>query len=477
MKTEPIFKDRDDVEIDLRDIFYAVFKHWRMLLKTALLFVAVTAVFYTMVSIIRLNDEDYISDAKQSYDLEATIYNSLGNTIQKDIRSLKTNLTEKETYIDNSILMRIDPYNKVIATVIYYIDTGYQIIPGSTYQNIDYSDRIISLYMFYLTNGELYMELLDQIPELTKIQYTKEILDVSVDYSTDMITISIINTSTDECQKILEIIKAGMQDIYLRATSQISEHTLTKISENIYTIVDFNLETLQNANIQAVSDMADDLDSKSDELEDWGKTKEPTWEYTPWEVTKSVIKYSIIAAVLGVLFGAIWIVIQSVTADTIRNPENLKSTLTLRLLGSIPSTVKHDTAFDKLAYSVGNIKTKRVNHDRIIAITARSIMRVARAEGIGDSKFAIMGSISTKDLVLLTDSFNKSVPGDDNRFILAGNPMIDELAIEDVENANCVIIVEKQDQSSYRDIVRECNRINSWDIKILGIVLLDVDAV
>jgi len=76
-----------------------------------------------------------------------------------------------------------------------------------------------------------------------------------------------------------------------------------------------------------------------------------------------------------------------------------------------------------------------------------------------------------------SDSFNNSVQNGDNRFILAGNPMIDKTAIEEVEGADCVVIVEKQNHSNYRDIVRECNRIDSWGMKILGIVLLDVDAI
>ena len=203
------------------------------------------------------------------------VYASAGKTLKTDIANIQTSLQEKETYNDNSILMSINPYNKTVARIVYYIDTGYQIMPGSTYQNIDYSDRIIEMYMTYLTGGELYAQMARELSTPTKIQYVREILNIASNPDTDMISIDLSNINSAACQEMIDIIKKGLKEIYPKATSSIAEHKLTEISEDIYTTVDLDLETLQNTNIKTVADLADSLDAKSKELKDWETSRNP----------------------------------------------------------------------------------------------------------------------------------------------------------------------------------------------------------
>ena len=49
-------------------------------------------------------------------------------------------------YMDNSILMHINYRETYKASATYYVDTNYQIQPGSTYQDTDHTKILVSLY-------------------------------------------------------------------------------------------------------------------------------------------------------------------------------------------------------------------------------------------------------------------------------------------------------------------------------------------
>ena len=59
--------------------------------------------------------------------------------------------------------MQIDPLREYNASFEVYVYYDYQIDPNLSYQNIDLSDRILKAYATYMTNGEMYQYIINNL--------------------------------------------------------------------------------------------------------------------------------------------------------------------------------------------------------------------------------------------------------------------------------------------------------------------------
>lgn len=108
--------------------------------------------------------------------------------------------------------MKIDPLRENIMTAEFYLAYDYQIMPDMAYQNVDLSDRILKSYNTYMTNGELYTYILDNLSYELELRYLKEILSLSVDYGNNMIYVSLRHKDAASCQETMKNILRGKKN-------------------------------------------------------------------------------------------------------------------------------------------------------------------------------------------------------------------------------------------------------------------------
>lgn len=92
--------------------------------------------------------------------------------------------------MEKSVLNNLDPYNVWNAKTDLYISTGYQIMPGMSYQNPDRTGAVLAAYSSALNDGAILNEIAAQVG--TEANYLREL--VSVDYSTysQILTITVM---------------------------------------------------------------------------------------------------------------------------------------------------------------------------------------------------------------------------------------------------------------------------------------------
>ncbi len=477
MANNRAYQSLAEQEVDLRQLAYTVIIKRRYIYRSIIVFTILTVLIFSGFYFIQFHNDEYVNKAKSEYNIDVTVYSNKVKVLQTDIENLRTQLAEQETYNNNSLLMKINPYDMYVASLVYYIDSGYKIIPENTYQDIDYGNRIISSYMSYLMDGDAYLQLAGSEADPNDIRYIKEIMQVDADYSTNMIKVVISGEDNEDCQKMIDIIKDGMQSAFMKTTDLIGDHKLTIINENIYPTIDLDLEQQQTTNREYVTNMSVTLQTNSIALKSMEEDGEPEWEYSWQGIAKSMIKKAIIGAFGGFFFAVFLIISQYMLSDKIHGTQELQSRVNLELLGSIPRKLKKAKMLDRLAYSIGEIQIKSSNRDKRIKMIAQSLYALVKTKSPSHPQVALMSSISMEELAVITDEFNNAVSGAENCFIAAGNPMLDLSAVLSTEGVQCVVIIERQDISTYSQIYRECERIDNWGKEILGVILLDVDAI
>ena len=121
------------IEINLREMLFYVLRRWKSVLAAGLVLAvllggAKAAMEYkTMMD---PEEQQKLEEDLRRYDVQLRQYEEL-------IEKSKEKLDAQQEYIDRAVLMKADWRNVYVAEATYYVDSGYQILPGNNYQDTD----------------------------------------------------------------------------------------------------------------------------------------------------------------------------------------------------------------------------------------------------------------------------------------------------------------------------------------------------
>ena len=401
-----------------------------------------------------------------------------GENFEAQLENIAEAKKEQMEYNEKSVLMQIDPLREFHASFEMYVNYEYQIMPDMAYQNIDLSDRILKAYATYMTNGELYQKIIDGVSFDMERRYLSEILGVSVDYNTNMISVSVTQQSAEYCQEILNIVKAALLEKYNDVNATIAEHTLSDTNAAAYETVNLALQEAQKANRQAVTDLDISLQEVNEEYLEWKQEPEPQAEFTLAEVVKGGIKMLIIAGVVAAVVVAVIIAFGALMSGRLLNPEDVKSRFGLRIVGQLPAArTKKPFAFVSRWFSkFGGITATPEDYDRLAKMIGSSIKSdiASREEAADWKRIAFTGTARAEELKQAVDAMGI---GKEFTVVCAADILTNAEAIEKLSGADCVVLVEKQEESILADISKELEALKAWNKPVLGAVVLNTDAV
>ncbi|MBP3568898.1 MAG: hypothetical protein J6K04_07000 [Lachnospiraceae bacterium] len=465
-------------EIDLKWLLYRVLRGWRTIVVWAVVIALAVGIGGTVLNLVKINDPEYIEAAKENFEREHASWVATGENFEAQLENIAEAKKEQMEYNEKSVLMQIDPLREFHASFEMYVNYEYQIMPDMAYQNIDLSDRILKAYATYMTNGELYQKIIDGVSFDMERRYLSEILNVSVDYNTNMISVSVTQQSAEYCQEILNIVKAALLEKYNDVNATIAEHTLSDTNAAAYETVNLALQEVQKANRQAVTDLDISLQEVNEEYLEWKQEPEPQAEFTLAEVVKGGIKMLIIAGVAGAVVVAVIIAFGALMSGRLLNPEDVKSRFGLRIVGQLPvARTKKPFAFVSRWFSkFGGITATPEDYDRLAKMIGSSIRSdIASREGAADwKKIAFTGTARAEELKQAVDAMGI---GKEFTVVCAADILTNAEAIEKLSGADCVVLVEKQEESTIADISKELEALKAWNKPVLGAVVLNTDAV
>ena len=162
-------------EISLRHLFWKVILGWKYLIVCAVLFaILLPGVKYA-------KDAQAYKAAQQPQDTvqEATFTKDEQQQID-DVKSLQILLDKNSAYMQDSILMNIDPYQEHVLELQYYIASDYT-YNYSKDNKKDYTSAVTNAYVDYAVNGLNQKEIWDGVNAKAEDKYLAELISASSD--------------------------------------------------------------------------------------------------------------------------------------------------------------------------------------------------------------------------------------------------------------------------------------------------------
>lgn len=289
----------------------------------------------------RLEDEEY-QQKKQDYEEVQALYkqNVDSNTQQQQNAAAAVERTQE--YMEKSVLNNLDPYNVWNAKTDLYISTGYQIMPGMSYQNPDRTGAVLAAYSSALNDGAILNEIAAQVG--TEANYLREL--VSVDYSTysQILTITVMGEDPEFVDGVMEALLGQMEAVKGNITDIISSHTVTTIARSSYNSVSTSLMDRQKANTDQLTELENRIEALQldrQKLDNAFQTDTDAWNNVEEPViggaASSLAKYLLIGFLLGGVLACGVVVVRFLLDGMVYSASELNRSTGLPVLGALAS--------------------------------------------------------------------------------------------------------------------------------------------
>lgn len=274
--------------------------------------------------------EERYQDAMREYEKKVE---ELENSIEDEEKAL----ADKQEYLNNSLLMKLDPYN-VYETSIYF---GFSDIDEAAWAQVHYSNtsldfvysKIRSQYVVYWNGMDLPASLNAAGYSGIQDKYMRELLSVS-EQDGGMLRIRAVGSSAAETEKVADALYQRFVDLQPTAAQNSYGHSFVLLKRITKSTIDTDLENSQRSN-------QDDIDSRQTTIEDLQKQLEELKEpdrnegYSRSTIIKGTAKYAVVGAVGGVAAACFAILLYAVMAGVLISSQQMERQLGVTCLGVI----------------------------------------------------------------------------------------------------------------------------------------------
>lgn len=464
---------KNEREISLRFTIYEMLKHWRKTVIIAFVLALLFGAYKTYVLLNTYNNETVMEKERNQYQIKLDNFNEKENSLSTEMSNLKKAKQIQDEYNKNSILMKINPLKEYVCSFSVNIDSHYKINPELTYQNVDYTDHLLDAYKNYLTQGELYSEIIDKSSQIGELRYLTEIITVDNAESSALINIRIINIDEASCSEISELVINGVNKKAQELQKLIGEHSCTIVNESSYENVDLELDAKQQANTQYLAELSKNLSDKVEEYNEWVAAGEPVFQYSMTNIIRSIIKYALIAGLAGILLSLFYYFLIAIITNRVLSEKDLKQRTGITVIGAIPKKKIRKTYYiDKLIARIGEISLESSKYDIICKYIGCNIQGILN-ENVG-SKIAVTSTLNKAKLESVIGEIQKG--SSLYKLELVGNVLTDPSSVDLVRKADNVILVVEQGKATYTQIQNEIEHITLWNKSIIGAIMIEADA-
>ena len=464
-------------------------------------------------------------------DLEAKIeyYKARIEDCKDNIEQLKLEKEKLEYYLEyrkeqnkNSLLMAIDPYNVNVYESFLRIDSGYEILPGNTYQNQDLTPEIIETYRLLVNNTEFYKKMITELGLKTEVRYLTEIISVG-GYGMNSIRICVISDNKADAEKIGNYIAAEIKAVQTNVIASIADHELVEYNTNSYSVVDLNVYTQQHGYIQeernyeaslrdvdmsilttesdirgidtdirhflqdiedikiAISELPIEKKSLEDKISEYHDANfefkserikllekpEPQYGgYTVLSVITGFIKFAVIGGVVGALLAVIYVAVMGIINGKILSSEQICGMVNTKFFGYWPKTGKKKFAFvDRWIDRMSGREVKGMTPEDATNLVLSNVS----VEGNDKTKIMLCGGASKEIINEVACKIKNQLP--DVEIICGTTIDVDSVVVRGIAECDAAILVEQLDKSGLNAVVQINEQLAKRNKSVLGVIL------
>ena len=463
-------------ELDLKDLMFTILRKWRTVLATAVVLAVLLGGGKAFMAFRAAQDVETQTDVKETYERELDSYTIAKDTGEREIENINNDIQTQQTYMDESVLMNMSPYDVCEATADLFIKTDYQIMPGMVYQNADYTDSILQAYQSALTSAAL-QENVAKTASLEP-QYLKELVSVSrgsvadgnatnsTGYTrfTNLLTITVRYSDKEKAQEILNNILDNVTAMQEQIAGTIGPHSVSIVNQTIGSTVDVDLAKQQKAARDQITDLQKSLSDKEAALKELKEPQAPSLGMRA--VIKTGVKYAILGGILGVFAVAFCISALFVMSDKVYAAKDIRRRYGLDLLGTVAVDGKKNGGIDAW---LARLEGRKVCADSAQngALLAANMQNYA-----GDrKKLLVTGLAEESQLKQVVEMVQKQLKG--YELTIGANMLECAETLKKLPECEGVVLVEQSGVSGYSEMTQEIDKIKSMDKAIVGCVVFE----
>lgn len=463
-------------EINLVTLLFKAFQKWRSLLIVAV--VAAVAVGGTKLAINiqgLIDPEEVEKKTTQHRDLLG-LYEAEGEALERRLADNQRNLVLQIDYNEKSMLMKVDPRNEWVGSVNLYIDTGYQILPGTSIQPENPAYKITYAYNDYYSS-EFYTDVMGKLTfDIGELKYLKEVLGASVDANRQSISIGATADTKEHCDEMIRLATEAFQSRYDFVKASLGDHTLTSSTPVSYAQINASREQYQvdqearekilTENIYSINEEYREWEKKEDDLKlpiiDWG------------HAIRNGIKWMLLAGVLGGFVGVAVLFVKYMFSGRIKSAEDLGRGMFV--LAELPVRGQKKSKIDRLVYRIFGVAVKESEYDGRVEAMALSLDKMLKGRGLEKGTIAFVGDVRENAVRALVKQVGQMLP-DAYKAVAAGNITLEPAAAKAAYDADAIVLVAEQDVTMKKAYEQICGKLEACKLKVMGAVLFGVECV
>jgi len=479
---ELLVKER---EIKLSDLIWKVLYGWRLIVIYAVFF----AIFIGGYGIWKNRKDSQAVNNSQAVHIENLLSTMTEEEVQqlKQIETLDKSIRDRQLYLDNSILMNIDPYNKQTISLVYYIDTEIN-SDMNVDENImlDLSEDLCVAYESYIISGGYLDKLVECIDWQLEENYLQELITVDEDLNnSDVLMVNISGLDSEQLQLVCNEFEIAISEYKEMLDENIGNHTLVLLNKDEKIISDVDLATVQYSEYLNLKVLRNDRDLL---LNKFTSTQNHIYILKNQQIDSQInidnyagneqnivlfdVKYVLLGIILGVLCACGWIICRYIFGAYIQSAEEIEELYGLTNFGTICICEPHkkilmcvDNIFDKLR------KKEKLSREQQLALCTTDLIIKCKKNNITTLGIVAPEKMSEEEKKVI-DYLCEKLDDSEISCILFDN-MIDTLeTFEDIKNIQNTILIEKLGKGTYNGIENKSKTCTKLDINVIGFVML-----
>lgn len=567
-----------ETELNLMDLLCCILRKWRMIIIFAVICAILLGAICAVNRVVKINDEEEVQRWKDEYevaygaywaaiydverqisenerlaiqaetklsdldrqkmlyeaqieDIEGEIeynkvlieaYNANKEHLINERDKLNYYLSYRKEQNENSLLMKIDPYNVNVHEVYLRIDSGYEIIPGNTYQNTDPTAELLQTYRLLVSKTNFYDEMIADLNLNTEVRYLTEVVSVS-NYNDNSICIRVVSEDTVWATRVANYIADELLASRTLLVTTIAKHDITKYNSITYSTIDLSIFSKQQSYIQealsyeesirnvdksifsnesAVRDVNADIRScetqiieinhsidnlplekqaienkingyydanytlKEKRMELLGNPEPQYKGYTSFSVFTGFVKFAILGGVIGAVMITICIAVVQIFSGKALSHKHLCDALQCEFFGYWPQKRKKTFKFfDRwLGKLAGNVSVDMEEKTAVDLVAANLAIACGNVK-----KLMLCGGADKKIISEIAEVLKTQAPNVD---VICGTTLSNDPAVvRGLAECDAMVLVEQVDKSAIQKAIQLKNRAKSMDKPLLGTVV------
>ncbi len=454
-------------EIDLKDLMFAIFRNWRLIVLFAFIFAMLLGGYKSVKELMYQNDEEFVTELTEQYKTDQKKYEQSQKAYERDIEGFNASLTNQEEYKENSILLKTDPYNKGTASVDVFVKmTETPESTGITVTPVDFADSVVKAYASAIQQGGF---LEDTSKEMgVDLIYLKELLTVTTDYDSNMLNVSVTYTDKEGAVKILEVILENLKSLYPDIQEHLGQHNLSIMNQNVGVMTDQTLADFQKQKVEDLAATNKNLEEAEKALKGLKEPIEPV-ALSRMSIVKEGVKYGILGCFAGAFLVAFCVCVVFVINGKINTDEDLKSRFGLKLLGGF-SQKRVKKPFSGVDVMLDKLEGREIVSDEsVVDIISANILGMINR---GESVF-LTGLIEETSLADLSEKIQQRLS--ELKLGFGSDILHSAVSLQNLQQYDTIILVELRKQTKLREIEKEIEIVRNMKKEVLGYIVMDTN--